>query len=124
VNYLPGLIYVGLTVALTVYGQLVIKWQVNLAGSLPNGALAKVEFLAHLLMNVWVLSAFTAAFLASLTWIAAMTKFQLSYAYPFMSLNFVVVLFLSIWLFDESLTTPKVVGLLLIIAGIVVSSRG
>jgi len=55
---------------------------------------------------------------------AAMTKLELSYAYPFMSLAFVLVLFLSAILFHEAVTVPKVLGLLLIIAGLIVASRG
>ena len=53
-----------------------------------------------------------------------MTKFELSYAYPFMSLAFVLVLVLSAVLFHEPLTVPKILGVLLIIIGIVVGSRG
>ena len=59
-----------------------------------------------------------------LCWLAAMTKFELSYAYPFMSLAFVLVLVLSALLFHEALTTAKILGVLLIIAGIIVGSRG
>ena len=33
-----------------------------------------------------------------------MTKFQLSYAYPFMSLAFVLVMFLSAFFFNEPVT--------------------
>jgi uncharacterized membrane protein len=75
-------------------------------------------------LNPWVLSGFLAAFAASLAWMAAMTKLELSHAYPFMSLNFVFVIILSSLLFQETITLPKIVGLGLIILGIVVGSRG
>jgi len=48
----------------------------------------------------------------------------LSYAYPFMSLAFVFVLILSAILFHEALTVPKVLGVGLVVAGIIVASRG
>ena len=72
-----------------------------------------------------VLSVLGAAFslLVTLFWIAAMTRFDLSYAYPFVSLSFVLVFLLSIWLFQEPATVYKVVGLLLIVSGILVTSR-
>ena len=119
-----GYVYVALTVAFTVYGQLVLKWQVGLSGAMPESGTAKLMFLFRLLLNLWVISGFAAAFLASLAWMAAMTKFQLSYVYPFMSLNFVLVLGLSAWLFHESVTPSKLIGLSMVILGIVVSSRG
>jgi multidrug transporter EmrE-like cation transporter len=55
---------------------------------------------------------------------AAMTQFDISHAYPFMSLNFVLVLILSWLLFHEPLTGPKIAGMALIVAGIIVGSRG
>ena len=70
------------------------------------------------------MSAVVAGFFALLCWLAAMTKFELSYAYPFMSLAFVLVLIFSAVLFHEAVTVPKVLGVVLIMAGIIVASRG
>ena len=116
--------YIFLTIVLTVYGQIVLKWQVMGAGDFPASAPDKILFLIRLVLNPWVLSGFLAAFAASLTWMAAMTKLELSHAYPFMSLNFVFVLIFSSLLFQETMTPPKIIGLGLIILGIVVGSRG
>jgi len=118
-----GYLYIAATVLLTVYGQMVLKWQVGLAGPLPDASAEKLLFLLRMLMNPWVLSGFCAAFLASLAWMAAMTKFQLSYAYPFMSLSFVLVLFLSGLFFREPVTVVKLLGVCLIVLGIVLGSR-
>ncbi len=65
-----------------------------------------------------------AGFFALVCWLAAMTKFELSYAYPLMSLAFVLVLIFSAFLFHEPVTAPKVLGILLIMLGIFVASRG
>ena len=119
-----GMIYVFLTVLLTVYGQLVIKWQVKTQGALPAQFSDKLIYLLHLLLNLWMISALFAAFLAALSWMAAMTKLELSYAYPFMSLSFVLVFGLSIIIFHESLTLLKLLGLALIILGVIVSGQG
>ena len=117
-------LYVAGTILLTVYGQLVIKWQVAGAGPLPGSALGKVEFLARLLMNPWIASALAAALAAALLWMAAMTRLELSHAYPFMSLAFVLVMVGSAWFFHEPLTLPRLAGLALICAGIVIGSQG
>ena len=119
-NYL----YVLMTVALTVYGQIVIKWQVLKAGAMPIETAEKLKFLLHLVLNPWVLSAFLAAFLASVTWMAAMTKLQLSHAYPFMSLAFVLVIMLSNFFFGEPITVLKVAGIVLVVAGLAIGSQG
>ena len=117
-------IYVFFTIILTVYGQLVIKWQVVNAGSFPDDLVAKLLFLMRLFLSPWVLSAFFAAFLASLTWMAAMTKLELSHAYPFVALSFVLVMVLSGVFFDEAITSLKIVGLSLVVLGIIVGSQG
>jgi uncharacterized membrane protein len=117
-------LYIAGTILFTLYGQVVVKWQVLQAGALPVDTNQKIWFLINLVFNPWVLSGFFAAFLASLCWMAAMTKFQLSHAYPFTSLSFVLVLILSALLFHESVTIPKVLGMIFVIIGIVVGSQG
>lgn len=112
------------SVLFTVYGQIIVKWQVAKAGALPAGQVERVTFLLNLVLNPWIVSAILAGFFALLCWLAAMTKFELSYAYPFMSLAFVLVLVLSAALFHEPLTAAKILGVLLIIVGIIVGSRG
>jgi drug/metabolite transporter (DMT)-like permease len=63
------------------------------------------------------------AFLASLAWMAAMTRFDLNYAYPFMSLAFVVVMGFSVLFLGEQLSAQRVAGTLLVVAGLVVITR-
>jgi multidrug transporter EmrE-like cation transporter len=117
-------LYILLTILFTVYGQIVIKWQVNLAGAFPQGNIEKIQHIGKLLLNPWVVSGFACAFLAALTWMAAMTKFPLSYAYPFMSLAFILVMFLSAIFFKEPITMNKSLGLAFIVLGIMIGSKG
>jgi multidrug transporter EmrE-like cation transporter len=112
------------TVLLTVYCQLIVKWRVGQAGAPPLDLVQKLIFLTRLLFDPWMLTVMLAALLAGLSWFAVMTKYQLSYAYPFMSLAFVLVLLLSAFLFHEAVTVPKVVGLAVVIMGLIIASRG
>jgi drug/metabolite transporter (DMT)-like permease len=117
-------LYILATIGFTVYGQLILKWRIGTFGALPATSLAKLKFLLLLIIDPAILSGFIAAFLASLAWMAAMTKFELSHAYPFMSINFVVVLLLSGWLLNEPITLQRLLGVALIVAGTVVAARG
>jgi multidrug transporter EmrE-like cation transporter len=114
---------VALTIGLTVYGQLVVKWQVLQAGEFPGALGDRVEFMLRLLANPWIISVFAAAAIAALAWMAAMTRLELSVAYPFVATTFALVLILSGVFFDEAITTAKTLGVGLIILGIVVASR-
>lgn len=117
-------IYIFGTILFTVYGQLIIKWQMAKVGPLPDAFSEKVIFLLQMFLNLWILSAFLSAFIASLCWMAAMTRFDLSYAYPLMSLSFVLVLILSALFFHEPITTAKVLGVIFIMAGIIIGVSG
>jgi multidrug transporter EmrE-like cation transporter len=116
--------YVAMTILLTVYGQVALKWQVGAAGALPADWPGRLRYLGALLAQPVVLSAFAAAFGAALCWMLAISKLELSHAYPFVSLSFVLVLLLSALFFGEPLSLEKVLGVALIIAGVAVGSRG
>lgn len=116
--------YIFVTIILAVYSQLIIKWQVGMAGELPAGSIEKVLFLLQILFKPWVISGLTATFLSGLTWMAAMTKFPINYAYPFTSLSFILILIGSSVFFHEVITLPKAIGTSFIIAGVIIASQG
>jgi multidrug transporter EmrE-like cation transporter len=117
-------VYVAATVLLTVYGQIVIKWQVLNAGAFPETPAERVAFLARLFLNPWIVSGFVAALGAAVSWMAAMTKLPLSHAYPFTSLAFVLILLAGHYCFGESITPLKIAGVALVMLGIAVGSQG
>ncbi|MFC7321703.1 EamA family transporter [Halobacillus campisalis] len=115
-----GYAYIFGTIFFTVYGQLILKWKIDQYGGLPELWRDKFIFIIQLLLNPFILSGFLSAFVASLFWMAAMTKFDISYAYPFMSLSFVLVFLLSVFFFGEPITFQKVMGVSFIVLGIIV----
>lgn len=119
-----GYLYIAGCIAFTVYGQLIIKWRMSSKGELPEVPADKLIFLLQALFgDIFLLSGFAAAFVASLFWMAALTRFELSFAYPFMSLAFVFVFALSVVLFGETMSLGKFVGLVLIVAGIFTTAK-
>jgi multidrug transporter EmrE-like cation transporter len=119
-----GYFFVFLTIALTVYGQVVLKWQVSELGSFPAGWLERLDFFRSLLQSPWVLTALAAAFLAFLAWAIALTKLDLSHAYPLTSLAFVSVVFCGWAIFGETLSAIRLLGLGLVILGVILGSQG
>lgn len=116
-------LWIFLTILFTVYGQVILKWRVQKYGAMPAELWGKAAFIVRVLFDPAVFSGLIAAFLASLCWIVAMTKFELSYAYPFVSLCFVTVMFLSVWLLGESLSWWKLSGVCFIVFGTILASR-
>ncbi len=118
-----GYVYILLTVLLTAYGQLILKWRMNFLPQPPAPLPEKFWYLFKIIFDPYIFSGFFAAFLASLTWMAALARFELSFAYPFMSLAFVVVLGCGYLFLNESITLQKVIGMALIVIGLVIASR-
>jgi multidrug transporter EmrE-like cation transporter len=115
-----GYLYIALMLALTLYGQLVLKWQVGRIGVLPHDVPALLRYVVQLLLSPWVLSGLAAAFLASICWMLALTRLELSRAYPFTALGLVLVFAASAAIFGETLNAGKLLGGSLIVAGICV----
>lgn len=117
-----GYFFVALTVLLTVLGQLLIKWQVNLAGTLPTNWHDKIFFLAGLVFRPWMVIALCAGFAGTLCWMVALTKLPLSQAYPFTAFTFVLVTLGGAWFFSEPLTLTRIAGVIVIAAGIILAA--
>ena len=75
-------------------------------------------------LNPYIIISLILTLLAGVTWMIAMTKFEISYAYPFTLLGLVLVTIFSVVFFGESVNTYKLSGIVLIVLGIVVISKG
>jgi drug/metabolite transporter (DMT)-like permease len=71
-----------------------------------------------------VVTGIIATFLAGVSWMLAMTRFEISYAFPFVSLNYVLILIASIFIFNEPFTASKLLGSMFIITGILIIAKG
>jgi drug/metabolite transporter (DMT)-like permease len=117
-------VFIFATIGFTVYSQLIMRWRVDEAGPLPFSLPDQVGYVSRLLMNAWVMSGIIATFLAGISWMLAMTKFEISYAYPFVSLTYVLVMAASFFLFGESMSLTKVAGTIVVVAGITLIAQG
>ena len=121
---LRGYAYLTSCLSLVIYSQIIMKWQIDKAGISPSGVPEVISYVFQLLLNPWVISGAIATFLAGVAWLLAISRLDLSHAYPFISLTFIIMLFASAVLFNESFTWQKMVGSALITVGIILSSQG
>ena len=123
-HLIPYYFYIFGTVVFTVYGQLILKWRIGIYGQLPDSAYDKIVFLLKALLDPYILSGLFAAFVASLFWMAAMTKFDVSFAYPLITAGLTLItVFMAIVILNESISINKVIGVLLIMSGVLVMVR-
>ena len=120
-RYLP----VFVTIIMVTYGQLIIKYEVNkLTSYTLNNLNEALTFFVKLITNIGIISGLMAAVVAAFSWMVAIRKFDISSVYPLLSLNFVIVPLLSVYIFEESMNIFKIIGILLICVGIYVFSKG
>lgn len=124
-QFLINHFYLFLAIALGVASQLIIKWKMGQFSFNDYETMYdKFVFAFSMLLNPYIIISLGLTLIAGVTWMIAMTKFDISYAYPFTTLGFVFVFIFSVVLFHEPVSWQKVVGLLFIIIGLIISSKG
>ncbi|MEI6104279.1 MAG: EamA family transporter [Methanothrix sp.] len=102
------------------FGQVSWKLGMNQAGQM--GAL-NFAAISTVLLNPYVLLGFVMYALSTIFWLIALSKKDLSFVYPFISLTYILVLVLSSLVLKESIGINKIAGTLAIIAGLIIISR-
>jgi multidrug transporter EmrE-like cation transporter len=113
-----------ISVLISVVGQILLKKGMLQVGKFEFSALANIlpQFIKAF-SNPWVLAGFLFYFLSSLFWIIALSKVDLSVAYPLLSCGYILVLLASWLLFKEPVTAIRWLGVLVIMAGVTLISR-
>ncbi len=96
-------------------GQICLKIGVN---AVNQGGAASPLTILRGIFTPYVLAGFCLYGLSSLLYLIALSRLDLSYAYPFVALSFVLVTVLSWRILDETLPLLRVVGLVLILGGV------
>jgi multidrug transporter EmrE-like cation transporter len=106
-----------ISVLLTALGQLFFKkGMMEIAARLPQASLWKM--IGCGLLNLHVLLGFLAFGSGALLWLAVLAREELSYAYPLSSLGYLAVLFGSYFFFLEKISLSRIIGVLVIMAGV------
>ena len=101
-------------------GQVSWKLGMNQVGQL---ATLDLTTLSTVLLNPFVLLGFVMYGLSTIFWLIALSKKDLSFVYPFISLTYVLVLVLSSLVLKEDIGINKLAGTLIIMFGLVIIAR-
>lgn len=82
-----------------------------------------IPLISTLLLNPFLLAGVMLHIIALFTWLYVLKHVDVSYAYPFISMGFVVVLIISFFLFNENINATRIAGVALIMAGIILVGR-
>jgi len=103
-----------INILLSVAGQFFLKYGINQLGEVSGK-----DLIIKAILNPFVIIGIGCYGLGMLTWFAVLSKFDLSVAYPALSIGYILVLLISWQFLGESLTVLKIAGSALIIIGVV-----
>ncbi len=115
-----AIIIIIIGVVFAAIGQVSWKLGMNQAGQISAMNLA---YISSVLLNPYVLLGFMMYGLSTVFWLIALSKKDLSFVYPFISLTYILVLALSSIVLKESIGINKIAGTLAIIVGLIIISR-
>jgi drug/metabolite transporter (DMT)-like permease len=89
----------------------------------PHGISELPSFFLKVFANPYIISAIVPLAVTVLAWILALQKAPLSFLYPFMALSFVFVALCSSFIFKESLSVLRWLGIAVICVGVFLVSK-
>lgn len=87
------------------------------------GAIGFTKVFVPMLSNCYLWSAMLCYAVSILLWMAVLSKVEVSFAYPFLSIGYVVAAIVGYYCFGESLSLIRVAGILVIGIGVFLISR-
>jgi drug/metabolite transporter (DMT)-like permease len=118
-----ALIYILVAVLASAVGQLVLKKGMSSMGVLTLGTGQLGSILARIITNPYVLLGLVIYACGTLFWLVALSRVDLSYAYPFVSFSYVVMLVASWLLLNEQISLLRIAGSAVVILGVLLISR-
>lgn len=111
-----------ISVFLGAIGQVLVKYgasalELNFAGKYL------IPSIISILKNVPVMCGIISYGVSFLLWIKVLSKVELSYAYPMVSIGYILIMFFSYFIFKENISLMRLLGVLFIIIGVVLVAR-
>lgn len=112
-------------VILNAFGALAIKHKINQLGPVSTETFGgTIVYFVRLFMSPTVLIAFGAIFVSAIAWMIALSRLEISTAYPVaVGLNFLVVVGFSLAFFGESMSLQKMLAIALLFVSIYLLTR-
>jgi multidrug transporter EmrE-like cation transporter len=120
VKYIP-LILLG--VLLNAFAQILLKKGMLGIGHFEIQIQNLFPVIQKVATNLYILLGLGSYVISVAVWLLVLSQVEVSYAYPFLSVGYVVVTLMGYFFFQESVSWMRVTGILIIIVGVILLSR-
>ena len=118
-----AILYILVSVVAGAVGQILLKKGMGSMGPLTLSIDQLGNILWRIGTNPYVVIGLAIYVAGTVFWLTALSRVDLSYAYPFASLSYVVMLIASWQLFNENITVVRLLGTLVVCLGVFIISR-
>ena len=119
-KYIP-LILVG--VLLNAFAQLLLKKGMLSIGYFEIQCQSLLPMVRKVATNFYILLGLGSYVVSVAIWLLVLARVEVSYAYPFLSVGYVVVALMGYYIFQENLSWMRAIGIAVIIVGVILLSR-
>jgi drug/metabolite transporter (DMT)-like permease len=118
-----AILYILVSVVAGAAGQVLLKKGMGSMGPLTLSIDQLGNILWRIGTNPYVVIGLAIYVAGTVFWLTALSRVDLSYAYPFASLSYIVMLIASWQLFNENITVLRLLGTLVVCLGVFIISR-
>jgi multidrug transporter EmrE-like cation transporter len=119
---IQAIVYIVVAVMMGVVGQIFVKAALNIQGGVDFSRGVVLGYLKLLRSYHFVLG--TVIYTLSIfPWIYGLSKVDLSYAYPFLAMSYVLVILASWFIFSENIPVLRWLGVIVICMGVLMVAR-
>lgn len=108
---------------LIVLGQVLWKIAIDANGGLVNSRYSIAQNIWNLIISPYMLTGISIYIFATVFWLYLLGEYDYSYLYAMLSMSYIFSFIFSFFLFNETITTYKIIGILFIILGVVFISK-
>jgi len=113
------LIVLFVAISMGAVGQILIKAGMNSVRERSGGDLGPfLKAIPRIITNLSVLGGLSIYVLSTVLWLWVLTKIPLSFAYPCISISYIIIIFAGKFVFKEKIDIWKVAAIVLILIGV------
>jgi drug/metabolite transporter (DMT)-like permease len=114
---------VGVNILFNVIGQLLLKHGMNKLGNFKISLDALVPVFVRAFLSPYILLGLGCYITGFLIWLIVLAKAEISYAYPLISLGYVLTAIMGWWLLGENVTWLRMAGIMVTCFGVFLISQ-
>lgn len=104
-------------------GQLLLKFGMDKVGEFAFAAHNIGPIFLKIASNPFIVGGICCYVLSLVIWLLILSRAQLSYAYPMLSLGYVITAIAAYYFFGEDLSLPRIIGIVFVVLGVLLIAK-